>query len=137
MTRREAREVVMKLVFQREFHKADENFNLNFVEDKVNDDVKKYITNVITLFDNNKDYIDELIEKYADNWKMDRINRVDLSIIRLAVTEILYIDNISEKVAINEAVEIAKKYSGESAAKFVNGVLGKIVRSEVSDDTGD
>ena len=72
--------------------------------------------------------IDEIIDRYATDWKRERMAKVDLAIIRLAVYEITFDDNIPEGVAINEAVEIAKEFGGDSSPSFVNGVLGRISR---------
>jgi N utilization substance protein B len=72
--------------------------------------------------------IDEIIDRYATDWKRERMAKVDLAIIRLAVYETTFDDNIPEGVAINEAVEIAKEFGGDSSPSFVNGVLGRISR---------
>ena len=73
--------------------------------------------------------IDAVIDEYATDWRRDRMAKVDLAIIRLAVYEIRFDENIPDKVAANEAVEIAKEYGGESSPSFVNGVLGRIIRA--------
>ena len=72
--------------------------------------------------------IDEIIDRNATDWKRERMAKVDLAIIRLAVYETTFDDNIPEGVAINEAVEIAKEFGGDSSPSFVNGVLGRISR---------
>ena len=72
--------------------------------------------------------IDEIIDQNATDWKRERMAKVDLAIIRLAVYETTFDDNIPEGVAINEAVEIAKEFGGDSSPSFVNGVLGRISR---------
>ncbi len=74
--------------------------------------------------------IDAIIDEYATDWRRDRMAKVDLAIIRLAVYEIKFDDNIPGGVAINEAVEIAKEYGGDSSPSFVNGVLGRIIRAQ-------
>ncbi|MEE1071875.1 MAG: transcription antitermination factor NusB, partial [Cellulosilyticum sp.] len=71
--------------------------------------------------------IDEVIEKYAANWSFSRIAKVDLSILRLAIYELKYTD-VPQKVAVNEAVEIAKTYSTEKSPKFINGILGSVIK---------
>ena len=73
--------------------------------------------------------IDEMIARNATGWSFERIAKVDLSILRLATYEILYVEKIPEGASINEAVELGKKYGGEKSAKFINGVLGAIARS--------
>lgn len=71
--------------------------------------------------------IDRKIEELSSNWKLERMNKVDLNIIRLAAYEIIYDENIPERVSVNEAVEIAKIYGGEQSFSFVNGILGKFL----------
>ena len=73
--------------------------------------------------------IDAIIDEFATDWRRDRMAKVDLAIIRLAVYEIKFDENIPDKVAANEAVEIAKEYGGDSSPSFVNGVLGRIIRA--------
>lgn len=74
--------------------------------------------------------IDGILESSTDNWKIDRISKVDLAILRLAIGEINYMDDIPESVSINEAVELAKIFGNEGSGKFINGVLGKVVREK-------
>ena len=80
----------------------------------------------ITLYEN-KDKIDELINKYAKNWSVNRMPKVDLSILRLAICELVFIEEIPSKVSINEAIELAKLYCDDKAPKFINGILGSVV----------
>jgi N utilization substance protein B len=84
---------------------------------------------VVNAFSENKETVDEAIKTYLKGWTIDRISKVDLSIIRVAVTEILYIEELSTAISINEAVNLTKKYSDEESASFVNGVLGEFVRN--------
>jgi N utilization substance protein B len=76
----------------------------------------------------NREEIDGLITKYATDWPLDQITIVDRNVLRIGVFELKYNDEIPSKVAINEAIEIAKKFGGESSGKFVNGVLGAIFK---------
>ena len=73
---------------------------------------------------------DELINQYAKGWQTRRMAKVDLSLIRLALYEIRYDETVPDKVAINEAIELAKQYGGNDSPSFINGILGKIVRAE-------
>ena len=77
-----------------------------------------------------RDNIDDIIQKSSTSWDIKRIAKVDLSILRVAITEILYLSDIPDKVSINEAIDLAKKYGDENSYKFVNGLLGKIVKNE-------
>lgn len=91
-----------------------------------------YANNVVSTIKDNKENIDELINKYAKNWTVNRMAKVDLAILRLAICEILYIENIPTKVSINEAIELSKLYCDDKSPKFINGILGSIV-SETSE----
>ena len=75
----------------------------------------------------NKDYLDETISSTAPEWPIDQIARIDLVILRIAIFELLIAQNVPPKVAIDEAVELAKEFGSESSSKFVNGVLGTVV----------
>ena len=77
--------------------------------------------------------LDGYIEKYAKGWRFSRIDRVASAIMRVAMYEILYMDDVPDKVAINEAVEIAKRYLDDEVVKFINGILGSFVRAEAPD----
>ena len=82
------------------------------------------------------DSLDARINAASKNWAVDRMARVDLAILRLAAAEIFYLDDIPDSVSVNEAVELAKKFGGEDSPRFVNGVLGKLVRGK-ADETCD
>ncbi len=82
----------------------------------------------------NIDEIDGIIEKYSIGWKIARLPKVTLSILRLAVCEILFVDSIPSSVSVNEAVELAKKYATESDASFINGILGTFLREREADE---
>ena len=86
----------------------------------------KYSKEVARSFRDNKEYIDYLINKHANNWTINRMAKVDLAILRLAICEMLYIEEVPTKVAINEAVELSKLYCDNKSPKFINGVLGSI-----------
>lgn len=77
------------------------------------------------------DVIDGLIQESTVGWTKDRIAKVDLAILRLALYEILYRDDIPDSVSINEAIELAKKYSTDESGSFINGILGKIIRDKI------
>lgn len=81
--------------------------------------------------------IDAVIEKYAIGWKIDRLSKVTLSVLRLAICEILFVDSIPQGVSANEAVELAKKYATADDAAFINGILGSFIRSFDNAVSGD
>jgi len=72
--------------------------------------------------------IDKLLQSYLTGWRIERLSKVDQQILRLAVYEMVYRDDVPARVAINEAIELAKRFGGEESGKFVNGVLGKMIR---------
>ena len=123
MTRHEMRECIFCLMFQNDFYGTDEfeeqmsNFlaNFHFPEE--------HVERLIALMPD----IDEKISANAKGWKIERIAKAELAILRLAVYEALYEESVPVGVAVNEAVELAKEYGGENGAAFVNGILGKIV----------
>ena len=78
--------------------------------------------------------IDEIILSKLKNWSLDRIAKIDLAILRLAIYEILYVDSIPVKVSANEAVELAKTYGNNDSKSFVNGVIAKVIESKESED---
>lgn len=89
---------------------------------------QEYIEKTINAIIENLPKIDKVITDYATNWPMDQINLIDKNILRIGIYELLLNDEIPAKVAINEAIEIAKAYGGQSSGKFVNGILGAIYK---------
>jgi transcription antitermination factor NusB len=98
----------------------------HLIEDNVTDDVKHFAAELVELVAAHREDIDKKIAQYATNWELDRMAVVDRNVLRLGGCELLYRDDIPPKVSINEAVELAKKFSGVQAGKFVNGILDKI-----------
>mgnify|MGYP004732743381 CR=1 FL=1 len=111
----------LKLQFSDE---ADVELNESQLDEIID---RKYLNEMVKNFELNKSTIDELISKYAKNWTINRMAKVDLAILRLAVCEILYVPNIPTKVSINEAIELAKLYCDDKSPKFINGILGSVV----------
>lgn len=134
MSRREIREHIFKLLFLLEFYQKDE---LDEQAQLYMDDVeqaapapeeKEYIIGKFRRIEEALPEIDERLAAESTGWKISRMNKVDLAILRLAFYEVLKDDDIPTGVAINEAVELAKKFSGDDSPSFVNGVLAKIAR---------
>ena len=92
-----------------------------------NSDVKEYIVKIANAFKANKNTIDEQIKKFAFGWDINRLVKMDKDILRIAICELLYVQDAPLKVIIDEALELAKKYSTDDSAAFVNGILGKVV----------
>ena len=134
MVRTKLREHVFKMLFQIEFNEAEEmpehlKYYFETLEDAEEKD-KEYIRKKYEVVAARVPQIDEILNANAKSWKTARMNKVDLTILRLAVYEMKWDDEIPTGVAINEAVELAKKFSGSDAPSFVNGVLGKIAQQE-------
>lgn len=129
MTRREIREQVFQILFRIEFHQGEdlsEQLKYQTAEGETADADAVYIQNKIDAVIANITQIDEMINEAATGWKTSRMGKVDLTLLRLAVYEIKFEEDIPTKVAINEAVELAKRYGADSSPAFVNGVLAKI-----------
>ncbi|MDD4909868.1 MAG: transcription antitermination factor NusB [Candidatus Omnitrophica bacterium] len=126
-----ARECALKILYQVDitgsgFEKAKEEFCSVFNEEWDNEEVKDYSTMLVEGVIENTARIDKEISAHATNWQLKRMAVVDRNILRLGCFELLFRDDIPPKVAINEAVDLAKRYSSNEAGKFVNGVLDKI-----------
>lgn len=132
MNRKKSREVAMELLFENAIKKDDLKDLMEDFKEHTDHDLNEldmvYINKVIYGVRNNIEKIDSDIEKYLNQWKLTRISKVNLSILRLSTYEILFEDDIPFKVSINEGVELAKKYSDEASIKFINGVLDKIAK---------
>ncbi len=131
MTRREIREQIFKILFRTEFHPREEfDEQLSFALEELADvDAADfdYIKNKVIAICDVCPEIDQLINEKAEKWKTSRMAKAELAILRLAVYEMKYEEEMPEAIAINEAVELAKSYGAEHGAAFVNGVLAKIV----------
>lgn len=146
MNRTTAREIAMHLTFELAFSdiKAEEllerelnreAFAKRAVDEPLyaeypNEDQEKYIRSMVLGVADHGAELDGYIEKYAKGWRFSRIDRVAAAIMRVTMYEILYRPDVPNKVAINEAVEIAKGYVDEDVVKFMNGILGSFVRAE-------
>ena len=127
LKRKEAREVVVGLLFETEF-KTEENSSEIFAISTENREIPedKYIKATYFGVCENKDKIDELIGAHSNGWKTHRLTRLSRSVMRLAVYEMLFCEDIPHSVSINEAVELTKKFDDPKAKAFVNGVLNSI-----------
>jgi len=98
--------------------------------DRIMEKHGSYIEDVLRMFEENREAIDGMIGRFSRSWRLERLSRVDLSILRLALVEMLYLNDIPVKVTVNEAVEMAKKYSADKSPKFINGVLGAVIEEQ-------
>jgi transcription antitermination factor NusB len=157
MNRRKSRELVMKLLFQMTINKEDfkdvisnlkENIevdNIEIISEETGLPIRKeltsedidlkdvdmeYVIRVLKGVQENKDALDIEIEKYLKNWKLNRLSKIDITILRVCTYEFLYENEIPNNVSINEAVELAKRYSADKSASFINGVLGSMIKDK-------
>ena len=131
MARTGDRENLMKMIYQmgvQEDFSAEEYEKFTALQ--ADSQITEYFVNGYRAAASNLKEIDELIDRYSVRWKTSRLPKVDLAILRLALAEICYLTDIPVSVTINEAVELAKKYSTEKSSKFINGVLGTILRNK-------
>ena len=131
MKRSEIRENILKLLYLDDFHDREElntQFSLYFDgKNEFKDEDKEYIINKANAILDHKDEIDKEIETVSNKWKVDRMDKVDKAILRLAYYEMKMDEDVPDKVAVNEAVELSKKYSSDASPKFINGVLSNFV----------
>ena len=99
------------------------------------DNSREYIIRLATNMDESRIQIDKYIEKYAKGWKISRISKTAMAVLRCAICEVLYMDDIPNGAAINEAVELAKGYDEAETVSFINGVLGGFMRGEFGEET--
>lgn len=130
--RRQAREIALQILFQTEFTpqvSIDDIFRMTEV--KPDSTVKEYADQVIKGVNANKTKIDSKIAEASRNWKIERMAAVDRNLLRMAVYEMLFSNETLEpKIAINEAIELAKIYGNQESSAFVNGLLDQVVRNE-------
>ena len=124
-----ARESALKILYAIDItkdapDKCINNFWLS--QDKTAQEVRNYADDIVLGVCNNRARIDELISECATNWELGRMAVIDRNILRLGAYELIFMDEIPPKVAINEAIDIAKRYGDKDSGKFVNGVLDKI-----------
>jgi N utilization substance protein B len=128
--RRKARELALRILYQMETNSEDTVKALaRYCESfPYQQEVIDYTKNVLTGIEREKDAIDRLIKDACDNWRLDRITYVDINILRLGIYEMLFSEDVPPKVAIDEAIEIAKKYGNEDSREFINGVLDRVLK---------
>ena len=130
MSRRKIREQIFKMLFETEFYDREgmeEQIQLSMEElSEVDEKIKNYIEKKFREIYSLLEEIDKMINEKTTGWKTNRMAKVDLSLIRLAVYEIKFEEGIPTGVAINEAVELAKSYGTDDSASFVNGILAKL-----------
>lgn len=133
MQRSAMRELAFKLVYEMEMQKENtqEQFEIFVENNEITDEkVKNYLKDIKQGIEVNRTEIEELIENnLKENWSLNRISKINLSLIEIAIYEMIY-KNIPYKVAINEVVELAKRYADDAAPMFINGILASVVKEK-------
>ncbi len=132
MNRKTARDLAFKLLYQADIQKEDGDVVFDIAKDEydIDDKSKEYIGNILYGVEENAEHINNLISEKSEGWKINRISKISLASLKLGIFEILYCEDIPDKVAANEAVGISKLYEGDEAAKFVNGILSVIIKEK-------
>ncbi len=133
MKRQKSREIAMELLFsmaisKNSYEETIETFVENY-EMNLNSIDLEYIKSTVKIVSENIERIDEILTKALVNWKIERVSKVNLTILRLAIGEIIFLEDVPGTVAINEAVEITRKYSDEKSTSFINGVLDTVLKT--------
>ncbi|WP_217586669.1 transcription antitermination factor NusB [Lentibacillus saliphilus] len=125
MNRHTARETAFQIIFQIDMNDIEPNEAVEQFLDT--DDVYPFLQTLVNGVTSNREEIDQTISRHLEKWTIERLALVEKTILRLAVFEILFLDDIPERVSVNEAVELAKTFGDDQSGKFVNGVLSKII----------
>lgn len=137
MSRKTAREVAMKHAFARLFggeDTYDDILEKSGISEKPTADDLRYTDEVLAGIEEHAQEIDELIERLAIGWSIGRMPKVDLTILRIAIYEMLYRKDIPDSVSINEAVELAKRFGGDRSPSYINGMLGTLEKENRKGD---
>ena len=126
--RRRSREFALQVLYQLEIAKQDAlrtlaQFQENFSEGVERDD---FVERLVLGVSEHRKEIDRLIERYSENWRLDRMNMIDRNILRMAAFELLYCEDIPPKVTLNEAIDLGKRYGTDESGSFINGILDRI-----------
>jgi N utilization substance protein B len=130
--RRKAREIALQMLYQMEVNPGEprEALELFWKGLSASQPVKEFVNRIVTGVHVRQDEIDTLLARHSEHWRLDRMDRVDKSILRMGVFEIMFCDDIPVKVAMNEAVNLGKKFGAEESGAFINGILDKISKVE-------
>lgn len=130
MGRKVARESTMKLLYQMDINDdfSQKELNIFLENNELKSDEIEYIKEVVKGINENIEEIDSYIEKYSQGWKIKRIAKIDLAVLRIAIFEIMHKEDMPPQVSINEAVDVSKKYSTDESSKYINGLLGTFLK---------
>ncbi|HHV63052.1 MAG TPA: transcription antitermination factor NusB [Firmicutes bacterium] len=138
MTRREVREVALKALYQVDIARTPVKDALKWAllsgEGKISAANERFLTTLVSGAAQHLESIDKIISRFARGWTIERMGSIDRNVLRLAIYEMLYMNETSPGVAINEAVELAKKYGDQDSGRFVNGILASVARNIVDNE---
>lgn len=128
--RRSSRELALKFLYQSELNEGnmDEQMKLFLERNSSQDEVEAFMKELVEAIIKQIKEIDKIIQKFSDNWVLDRMTVIDRNVLRMGTCELLFNFSTPPRVVINEAVDIAKKYGNEDSPEFINGILDKIYR---------
>jgi N utilization substance protein B len=131
--RRKSREFALQVLYQLDITKQDAMKSVAQLKEHFspNEERDPFVERIVLGVIEHKQEIDRLIERYSENWRLDRINLVDRSVLRMATFELLYCEDIPPKVTLNEAIDLGKRYGSEDSGSFINGVLDRIQKEAV------
>lgn len=136
MSRRTARRHVLNILFQTEFN-VNADVPLKDIIETYDEEIEKidpkdmpFITGELEGIKDKDNILVDTINKYAEGWSVERMNKLDVAVLKIAIYEMLFCEDIPDKVAANEAVELAKQFSSDKAPRFINGVLGRVIESK-------
>jgi len=131
LKRHKARQIAFQIIYQIDVGKneLEDALSERIGETSLNKAGKSFCQNLVRGTVANLEKIDEIIEQYAIDWQVERIHSVDRNLLRLAIFEMLYCDDIPNKVSLNEAIELAKVFGSDDSAKFINGILDKLIHT--------
>ena len=125
MKRRKARELALQTLFQMDLSEANASDALKHVLEEAEEKEDAFLDAIVTNFVEHKEVIDQKLSSNIESWTIDRLGNVDRNILRIALVELNYLDDVPKSVTINEAIEIAKIYGDDDSSKFINAVLSK------------
>jgi N utilization substance protein B len=131
-TRRKAREIALQILYQMEVNPGDPAKALAHVT--AAPATKEFVQRIVTGVGEHREAIDRLLAGHSEHWRLDRMDWVDKSILRMGVFELMFCDDIPSKVAMNEAVDLGKKFGAEESGAFINGILDNISRTQRKDE---
>ena len=135
-----AREQALKILYQAELTRREINLAAKYYwgeQEDIDEHVSAFTNRLTSGIHEHLNAIDEKISRHATNWQLKRMAVIDRNVLRIGVYELLYASDIPPKVTINEAVELAKKYGDMESSKFVNGILDKIHKTEITPKTNE